>query len=271
MSDQRVAVTAPDGARAVVHTLGAQVESWVPAGGREQLFTATHAPVGEKAFKGGVPICFPQFGGGPLPQHGFARDLEWAASGGGVADGIAWSTFRLGDAGALAGRWPHAYVAELRVSVDGARLEITLDVENAGARAWYFTGALHTYLRVDDIGGVTIDGLGGREFIDKTRQDARDTQAEPLLRIAAETDRIYPGITSPLLLRHGARELEIAATGFSDVVVWNPWEGAEAKWPQFAPLDYRHMVCIEAAVAVAPVSLEKGQRWSGSQILTSRS
>jgi len=30
-----------------------------------------------KAIRGGIPIVFPQFGGGPLPQHGFARNRKW--------------------------------------------------------------------------------------------------------------------------------------------------------------------------------------------------
>ena len=27
--------------------------------------------------KGGIPLCFPQFGPGEMKQHGFARDSVW--------------------------------------------------------------------------------------------------------------------------------------------------------------------------------------------------
>jgi glucose-6-phosphate 1-epimerase len=118
------------------------------------------------------------------------------------------------------------------------------------------------------VGRVSLDGLAGREYLDKTRENAMVVQAEPSLRLSAETDRVYLGARAPLLLRDGAHALAIATTGFPDVVVWNPWEGAETRWPQFGPGDYRRMVCVEAAVVGTPVSLEKGQRWSGSQILT---
>lgn len=32
---------------------------------------------GSKAIRGGIPLVFPQFGPGKLPQHGFARVSKW--------------------------------------------------------------------------------------------------------------------------------------------------------------------------------------------------
>ncbi len=269
MSAEPTVITAADGARATVQVMGAQVSSWVPAGGAEQLFVGSRAPVGAKAFKGGVPVCFPQFAAqGPLPQHGFARNLPWEPAGHGTEDAGGWAAFRLSNAGALASRWPHSFLLELRVSVGGPRLDIALSVINPGPRAWYFTGALHTYLRVDDIAHTGIEGLGGRPYLDKAAGGVETVQAEPLLRIAAATDRVYQGAREPLRLRDGERTVAIATTGFPDVVVWNPWREAEERLSDFAPGDYRHMVCVEAAVAAAPVSLERDERWSGSQTLT---
>lgn len=38
-----------------------------------------------KAIRGGVPVCFPQFGGfGPLQQHGFARNSAFEVVTGGL-------------------------------------------------------------------------------------------------------------------------------------------------------------------------------------------
>src|SRR5205814_5893973 len=56
-----LSLVAPDGARVLIQPIGAQVASWIPAGGSERFFTASNAPVGTAAVKGGIPVCFPQF------------------------------------------------------------------------------------------------------------------------------------------------------------------------------------------------------------------
>lgn len=270
MSARPLSIDAPDGARATVYTHGAQVASWIPVRGTEQLFTAANAPAGETAFKGGVPVCFPQFGAGPLPQHGFARDAEWTPGERGSDGAASWASFRLSDAGAMTSRWPHQFALELRVLVGGPRLEVELTATNTGSRAWYFSAALHTYFAVDDIAAVSVQGLEHLRYLDKTRGGADAVQEEPELRLSGETDRVYLGARAPLVLKDGVRSLEIAMNGFPDVVVWNPGPDAPTRWPQFGPGDFRRMICVEAAVVGQPVSLERGQSWTGSQMITIR-
>ena len=59
---------------------GGHVLSWV-ALGAEQLYLSPRSLLdGRAAIRGGVPVCFPQFNErGPLPKHGFARNLPWVA------------------------------------------------------------------------------------------------------------------------------------------------------------------------------------------------
>nr|NMG03755.1 D-hexose-6-phosphate mutarotase [Azoarcus taiwanensis] len=52
-----------------------------------------------------------------------------------------------------------------------------------------------------------------------------------------------------------------------DVVVWNPWEADCAALPDMAPLDFRRMLCIEAAAARHKVALDAGTTWFGRQTL----
>ncbi|KAK8599147.1 hypothetical protein V6N13_077081 [Hibiscus sabdariffa] len=69
----------PRGASARVSLHGGQVLSWRTDRGEELLFTSSKAIFKPPyAVRGGIPICFPQFGQrGSLEQHGFARNRTW--------------------------------------------------------------------------------------------------------------------------------------------------------------------------------------------------
>ncbi|KAG2568532.1 putative glucose-6-phosphate 1-epimerase [Panicum virgatum] len=64
---------------AEVHLYGGQVTSWKNGHGDELLFVSSKAIFKPpKAIRGGIPICFPQFGTqGNLEKHGFARNRLW--------------------------------------------------------------------------------------------------------------------------------------------------------------------------------------------------
>jgi glucose-6-phosphate 1-epimerase len=64
---------------AEVHLYGGQVTSWKNDRGDELLFVSSKAIFKPpKAIRGGIPICFPQFGTqGNLEKHGFARNRLW--------------------------------------------------------------------------------------------------------------------------------------------------------------------------------------------------
>lgn len=47
-------------------------------------------------------------------------------------------------------------------------------------------------------------------------------------------------------------------TGFRDVVVWNPWIAKSKTMEDFAPEEYKEMVCVEAGSVAEPVTLEVG-------------
>jgi glucose-6-phosphate 1-epimerase len=268
MSEPATIITAPDGSAAVVQRLGAQVTSWIPAGGAEQFFLGQHARLGEHAVMGGVPVLFPQFADvGPLPHHGFARDLPWTPTARSTEGGVQRGVFLLEEPG-WGARWPHAFRLELTVEVGGPRLSVSLTVQNSGTRTWYFTGGLHTYLGVADIGAVRLDGLQGLVYRDKTQGHKEITQSEADLVVAAETDRVYLAAPDRLVLREPGREVAVTTTGFPDVVVWNPWDGAEQRFKEFGPGDYRRMLCVEAVTIGTPPVLEPGQQWHGSQTLT---
>jgi len=265
------------GSRAEVYLHGAHVTSWIPAGGAEWLFVSGRSAFrAGTAIRGGIPVIFPQFASrGELPKHGFARNVAWelvsasdAASTAGPSGDAAAATFRLRNSESTRELWPHAFVAELTVTVAGPTLDVALAVVNSGVEPLVFTGALHSYFRVDDVRGARVEGLGGVRYSDSAAGGEERTDAAPALGIAAETDRIYLDAPDHVRLVDGARALEIHSRGFPDTVVWNPWAERTTALVDMEPDGYLRMLCVEAAVVGRPVHLEPGARWSGRQTLT---
>ena len=161
----------------------------------------------------------------------------------------------------------HAFHAELTVVLDAGRLDVELAVDNTGDSAFRFTGALHSYLRVKEVENVHLQGLSGIEFRDAAKGDQVRRERGESLTIDDEVDRVYHDVAKPLLLSEGGSNLGIHAEGFPDVVVWNPWVERCAELPDMERLDFRRMLCVEAAVAKTPVMVRAGEEWFGRQTL----
>ena len=266
-----VTIRADDGAIGEIHRHGAHVTSWRPAGeGDERLYLSGRSGFeGTAAIRGGVPVIFPQFAAeGPLPRHGFARTSQWSL--GCVAreaDGAAEAEFVLRDSDATHAVWNASFKAVLAVTVIGRQLAISLQVENTGDSSLTFTAALHTYLRVNDVGDVQIVGLRGTPYrVSGDRTLVIDD--EERLSVRGHLDRLYVGAPGRIELREPGRSMIVEAEGFPDAVVWNPGSERAAALDDLDPGGERRFVCIEAAVVQTPVTLGAGRRWSGSQTLT---
>lgn len=256
-----------DGASALISRWGAQVLSWQPAGGDERLFLGRRAVLdGTAPIRGGVPLVFPQFAScGPLPAHGFARQHVWD-----VTEARAGRiTLALNDDKTLRALWPHAFACEFVVQLDASSIGMTLRVRNTGRGRFEFQAALHTYLRVDELAALRVEGLGDVSYVDRRADGRAQRQIEPELRIGGEVDRIYTDPPQYVTVREPRRATDISAQGgFTELVVWNPGPGRCAGIVDLEPEDWRHLLCIEAARVTEVASLEPGELWSGSQRLT---
>jgi glucose-6-phosphate 1-epimerase len=255
-----------DGVQVALH--GAQVLSWV-AGGRERLYLSPRALLdGQTAIRGGVPLCFPQFNQrGPLPKHGFARNLPWTVQ---AQDaGVARIGLSLCDSDATRAFWLQAFEATLTVDLQPGSLQVTLAVRNTdAARPLRFTGALHTYLAVDDIAGVRLEGLQGQACWDALT-DQHATAAPGAITFNGEFDRVYAAAPAPLTLHDGPHRLQIAqSASLSDTVVWNPGAGLCSRLNDMPAEGFARMLCVEAAQVQEPVELACGSTWQGWQRLT---
>ena len=258
--------------QAFIAAQGAQVLSWRAKDGRERLYLSDTSSGPSRdggdamAIRGGVPVCFPQFSDrGNLVKHGFARTMPWRL------DSHTSSTLNLTlrDDAATQAQWPHPFKAQVSVHIGPDALEIALHVVNAGNTSISFTAALHTYLRVGDIGNVRLRGLHGIRFQDATDNCTVKTQDQTDLAIPGEVDRVYLNPPAVLqLLEQGQSPLTISQQGFADTVVWNPGPERARALVDMPDDDWMRMLCVEAACAAQPVRLAPGAVWQGSQRLS---
>ena len=257
---QTTSIDSPAGTATVLDH-GATVMSWQPHGHRPVLFTSSAAVFAEDtALRGGIPLCFPWFGPGRTPgaprSHGFARTATWTlVSDASIADERTL-TYRLSRGEATDAHWPHDYWATLTVTV-GADLTVALSVTNLDTEPFSYEAALHTYLAVESIHRVRIDGLDGISFVDKTAGGAVRRQDGPLT-FSGETDNVYatPGSVTVL---DGDREIVVENTGASHVIVWNPWQEKAADIRDLGAGEWEKFVCVEAGrVLDGAVEVEPG-------------
>lgn len=263
-----VALRLPQGDSAWVALQGAQVLSWV-SGGQEQLYLSPNALAdGHSPIRGGIPVCFPQFNQrGPLPKHGLVRQMAWAVAQGPTVEGDALSVVLALQADQLAATvWGQACAVRLQVQLSPGRLCTTLHLHNPGRLAWSFTGALHTYLAVQDATQAELTGLAGQAEWDAVLDV--HASAAPSQRFGTEFDRVYTAPAQGLMLQDGGRQLAITQSAtWPQQVVWNPGPAKCASLADMPAEGWRQMLCVEAACVDTPVVVAPGAQWSGWQAL----
>lgn len=245
-----VAKVTTEDSDALIALQGAQVLSWIPQGYRETLWLSPDARLGTgKAVRGGIPVCWPWFGAHPCtpskPSHGVARTAVWDIAGSALTQDGVVIKFRLPDANDTA----TGLSARLEVTV-GPDLGLALLTRNTGQQTVQLTQALHSYFLVGDIDDVSIAGLEGCAYIDALAEGLRRQQSG-LITIGEEVDRIYQGVSRPVVIHDGRlrRRIEIENGGSQSCIVWNPWIAKSERLGDMGPQGYRAMVCVETANA----------------------
>jgi glucose-6-phosphate 1-epimerase len=269
-----------NGSTCEIYVPGGHVTSWRTPNGvdgelEEQLFVSSVTKyLPNKPIRGGIPVCFPQFGSyGPGGKHGFVRSSEKWTVGATYPES---ATLELIGDGTEDANWPHNFKLSLTVTLSPYSLQMSMGVENTGRTEMKFTCLLHTYFRVADISAAFITGLEGCEF--QTDNEAEkgtfeDTREKAI--VEAETDRIYFNCPDTLVIsEEGGRKggpLTITKEGFSDVVVWNIWEEGGNSMGDLGKGEWRNYICVEAGQIGEAVILPPGESWKGQQDLKVRS
>jgi glucose-6-phosphate 1-epimerase len=279
-------LTLPSQDTVLVALHGAQVLSWQTGDGLERLYLSPQAVMdGQAAIRGGVPLCFPQFNTrGPLPKHGFVRNSAWqpvpsafvdttleqregAAQGQGVEQSLQLALHRhIGSQPSLDALWPHPFELLLTVTLAPNNLHMALQVRNTGAQPMPFTVALHTYLAVQQLEQVRLQGLAGLQYWDALA-DTHPVFAGDW-RYTGPFDAVFPAPPTPLVLYDRASALEITQSpSLPNTVVWNPGPALSQQLADMPDDGYQHMLCVEAAQIDTPVALAAGAQWQGWQQL----
>jgi glucose-6-phosphate 1-epimerase len=232
---------------------GAHVTDWIPEGHDPVLYMSAEAVLEPgKPIRGGIPVCWPWFGPNPTdsskPAHGFVRQMLWDVDVARETTAGVDIVFKLSDSSATKSFWPHAFSARLHVHM-GASLQVTLQVTNTGATSWEMTGALHTYLNVEDVRKVAIHGLHGTHYVEGRLSPDKRPQHGTIV-IDQEVDRMY--ISDATVIVHDPlwkRELVIEKAGSLATVVWNPWIEKSKRLADLPDEAYPEFLCIEAANA----------------------
>ncbi|KAG8056439.1 hypothetical protein GUJ93_ZPchr0002g25685 [Zizania palustris] len=146
----KIDIKSPHGSEAEIYLFGACVTSWKVPNGKDLLFVRPDAVFnGQKPISGGIPHCFPQFGPGPMQQHGFARNMNWSITDSEVIEGDPAVTLELKDDSYSRSMWDFSFQALYKVALHSTSLSTTLKITNTDDKPFSFNSALHSYIRVN--------------------------------------------------------------------------------------------------------------------------
>lgn len=251
----------------------------------------------DKAIRGGVPICFPQFSDkGPLSMsHGFARNVLWEVVDQKIGSLESVGTLKMIKSGAYRGQ--NKDIAKMMADYDGLdvflivsltdnHLDMSLkvvDATNGQSANWdvisSFTFAFHNYFRIGDIRKAHIDGVHNNhhhvQYVDKINKSATIIAPSEPIVISEEVDRVYLDMLDDIRSvivdesgdSHTTREIHIdqQANTAQNVVVWNLWQEKCKKMADMKPEDYEKFVCVEVGQIQTPIKLEKGGEFVATQ------
>ncbi len=208
---------------------------------------------GEKAIRGGIPICWPWFGtahpslGENLPAHGFARNSKWVIGNIEESDEGVELELKLHSNENTLALWPHQFELTLKATLNN-QLKLQLITENKSNKPFTYRGALHTYLNISAPQSVVISGLS-KQFTNSLKNKRRET-GDTTLVIDKAIDAVYKKSNGDILIKDKLFQHTLTMTnkGNDSEVLWTPWIEGAATFPDMPDNGYQTMFCIESAI-----------------------
>jgi glucose-6-phosphate 1-epimerase len=218
-----------------VSLFGGQVLTWQPKDQQPVFWLSKNSKYSTTAaIRGGVPICWPWFGGevksakGNTEQasnHGFARQSQWHL------DDIEISQSQVSITLSLSGKnfsplWPAAFKLSQRL-VFSAQFQQTLTMTNLSEQSVEYTGALHSYFMVSSPDKSNIPRLDSVRFDDKL--SGEKSILAKLKNCIGPIDRVYHDNQRQTIIDHDwQREINISSENCQQWVMWNPGQTAKS-------------------------------------------
>ncbi|CAA0839551.1 Galactose mutarotase-like superfamily protein [Striga hermonthica] len=258
----KVILTSLHGSEVELYLYGGCVTSW-KVGSKDLLFVRPDAVfTGQKPISGGIPHCFPQFGPGPMQQHGFARNMNWSIVSSENVEENPSITLELKDGPYSRAMWDYSFQALYKVTLDTNSLSTELKVTNTDATPFSFSTALHTYFSAS-ASGASVRGLKGCKTLNKDpdpKNPVEGKEERDVVTFPGFVDCIYLDAPEELHLNNGLGDvITIRNTNWSDTVLWNPHMTMESC--------YKDFVCVENA-KIGQVQLEPTESWTAVQNLS---
>jgi len=248
--------------------------------GEEILFVSSKSNFApQKPIRGGIPVCWPQFGAGKLKQHGFARDSnEWKVVDSGMQNdktgNSCWITLNLESSEQTLQLWPHHFSLKLTIKIKydyihGSQLIQEMEVCNLNPNdPLEFTTALHTYYSVSSIHTASVSNLQDIGYFDKVTQTSH-VQSSPFYQFTGETDKIFYKAPNHLIIETPDKSLDLFKSNFPDAVIWNIWEEKIKSSADMAPHEWKEYLCVESGAIGSPVLLQPNQTWKANHTIGS--
>lgn len=233
-----------------ISLIGAYIVSYVPAGGKEVLFSVRDPKFLSGDFQHcGIPVVWPWFSYNGDPGcgfHGFARTMKWTVVSKEDTDYVSRLVLELASSDETLRQWPFDFRLRYTVTLSD-QLVVSLVTENPNPVPFDITEALHAYFWVSDIDKAVLRGIDG------CRTDVYWLRSlEPVfrgdLRIHGGEGRSFTAGRGQYVLfdEDAGRAICVAASGHRKVILWSI-SGTRKKPTTFSDDDWKHFLCIEPA------------------------
>jgi glucose-6-phosphate 1-epimerase len=261
----RLVISTP-AAEAHVYLSGAHVTHYQPRGQEPVLYVSPNSAwQAGKAIRGGVPVIFPWFGSresDPSAMHGFVRLQNWDVAEVKRDGDSVRAVFTIASSPATRAIWDFDFALKFIVSV-GHELTMELEAHSPSSKPIEFEDALHTYYNVANVQNVSVTGLTGTQYLDKTRdmQLTRDDQNP--LKLTGRVDRVYLDTPATCVITDPGfqRKIIVEKENSRSTVVWNPWHDMAKQMVDLKAEEWDNFLCVETCnVKSDSVKLAPGAR-----------